>query len=302
MAAEKRKKNLSKNQRDAEEKPRLTGTLRIAALALSFLILGYQTALFVHSAAVERILSIKARPDTVYIHSTPKTPLPYQGGAVKTLKRPGNEDKRIERIVRQAASKREPESFTFNPNTVSIEDMMRLGLSEKQAKSIDNYRNKGGKFLRAEDFAKSYAVSEKVFERLKTFIDIPLLDINTADSAAFDALPGIGPYFASKMVSLRRDLGGYSCKEQLTDIWNFGEDRYRGLEDLIKVENPHYLDLWTADIEELKKHPYIRNYSKARGIVFYRKNNPAEDWTVEKLEKAGIIDKETALKLLKCIK
>lgn len=293
---------MSKNQRRADGKPRLTGTLRIGALAFSFLILGYQIALFVHSAAVERILSIAARPDTVYIYSPPPTGAPAKDTIPKTVKRQGNKDKRIEKIVRKTESVREPECFAFNPNTVSVEDLIRLGFSEKQAKSIDNYRVRGGKFLRPEDFAKSYAVSERTFERLKAFIDIPLLDINEADSAAFDGLPGIGPYFAAKIVGLRKGLGGFSCKEQLLDIWNFDEDKYKGLEDLIKVENPHYLDLWAADIEELKRHPYIRSYSKARGIVFYRKNNPKENWTVERLKEAGIIDENTALKLSKCVK
>ena len=36
------------------------------------------------------------------------------------------------------------ESFAFDPNTVSVADLQRLGLSERQAESIENYRSKGG--------------------------------------------------------------------------------------------------------------------------------------------------------------
>lgn len=95
------------------------------------------------------------------------------------------------------------ENFRFNPNVVSVNDLRRLGFSLKQAESIDNYRKKGGRFRRKEDFAKSYVVADSVYRRLEKYIDIPLLDINRADSAEFDALPGIGGYFAAKVVGVQ---------------------------------------------------------------------------------------------------
>ena len=33
--------------------------------------------------------------------------------------------------------------FRFDPNTISIEDLQRLGFSVKQARAIDNYRQAG---------------------------------------------------------------------------------------------------------------------------------------------------------------
>ena len=57
--------------------------------------------------------------------------------------------------VREKAARRPVETFRFNPNTVSLDDLMRLGFSEKQAQSIINYREKGGRFRRPADFAKS---------------------------------------------------------------------------------------------------------------------------------------------------
>jgi DNA uptake protein ComE-like DNA-binding protein len=50
------------------------------------------------------------------------------------------------------------------------------------------------------------------------------VDLNLADSAAFDALPGIGGWFASKMIEHRKALGGYSYKEQLMDIYRFDQE------------------------------------------------------------------------------
>lgn len=193
---------------------------------------------------------------------------------------------------------RPSESFPFNPNTVSVADLQRLGFTLKQAESIDAYRQKGGRFRRKEDFARSYVVADSVYERLAPFIRIPKLDINRADSAAFDALPGIGPYFAAKMVQERERLGTYRSTEQLMGIYNFSRERYDALRDLIcclPVEGATEFDLHTASEEQMRSHPYIRSYSLARSICLYRKYHPG--FTVDDLLHEGIIDSTAAVRL-----
>ena len=178
---------------------------------------------------------------------------------------------------------------------------MRLGFSEKQAAAIDSYRQKGGRFRRPSDFAKSYVVADSVFKRLKPFIDIPKLDINKADSAAFDELPGIGPYYAAKMVEYRGKLGGYSFKEQLMDIYRFDREKYDALSDLIVCSRPSTpFRLWQLPEDSLKRHPYIKSWQAAHSIVLYRQSMPQEQWTVEALKEAGILPEEDAGKLSRC--
>jgi len=65
---------------------------------------------------------------------------------------------------------RSAKAFRFNPNLADYDDFIALGLSAKTAKSILNYRSKGGTFRRPEDLAKIYTLSEKDFERLRPFI------------------------------------------------------------------------------------------------------------------------------------
>ena len=172
----------------------------------------------------------------------------------------------------------------------------------KQAQSIDNYRKKGGKFRRKGDFAKSYVVADSVFKRLEKFIDIPLVDLNLADSAAFDALPGIGGWFASKMIEHRKALGGYSYKEQLMDIYRFDQEKYDALSDLVTVsaDNVTPYPLWTLPADSLRLHPYIKDSETAHAIVLFRENNPTGQLTVASLVSAGIISSENAQKLIKC--
>ena len=271
------------------------------AIALVFLIIGFEVALFVHKAAVTCLVADRDRPDTVYVVERPK-PRAAEEAEEETetviVRKPSEHSPEAVR-VREKAARRPVETFRFNPNTVSLEDLMRLGFSEKQAQSILNYRAKGGRFRRPSDFAKSYVVADSVFDRLKPYIDIPRIDINKADSAAFETLPGIGPYFAAKMVSYRASLRGYSSPEQLMDIYHFDQEKYDGLKDLITCSRPAPYPLWTLPEADLAHHPYISK-DEAHSIVLYRTHQPRETWTLEGLKKAGVLSEDHYTKLSRC--
>lgn len=66
-----------------------------------------------------------------------------------------------------------PALFDFNPNTISHDSLLLLGFSDAQARGIENYRSKGGKFRRKEDFARMYTVSPEKYQELESFIVIP---------------------------------------------------------------------------------------------------------------------------------
>ena len=292
------------------EKDRKEGSgtaFRVGAIALAFLVLGYQVALFVHKAAEERIVANRDRPDTVYIVSggCGREESPPEGHAApgsagrKTFRASSGHSGRAREIYEKAPA-RKVESFKFNPNTVSLEELQRLGFSEKQAQSIINYRGKGGRFRRKSDFAKSYAVADSVYERLEPYIVIPKVDINKADSAAFDGLPGIGGWFAHKMVEYREQLHGYSCKEQLMDIYHFDREKFDGLKDLISCSPAPPFRFWSAPADSLRLHPHVRTWQTAKAIVLYRENTPRGQWTVEGLHAAGILTDEQASRLAKC--
>lgn len=285
----------------------LNASFVTGAIALVFLIIGYQVALFVHKAAVTRMAANRDHPDTVYVldralaeELLKESAVPPDSSSSPKIFIRKNAAHSPEVItLREKAAPRPVESFPFNPNTVSVEDLKRLGFSEKQAQSIENYRLKGGRFRRKSDFAKSYVVADSVYERLAPYIDIPLLDLNTADSTAFLDLPGVGPYFAGKMVAYRSRLGGYSCKEQLMEIRNFDREKYEGLQDLITCSEPVPFRLWELSEEELSSHPHISR-AEAHGIVLYREHNRPEDCTVEALKKTGVLSEEHAGRLSLC--
>ena len=291
------------------EEKRPSESFVMGVVALVFLVIGYQVSLFVHRAAVLRIEANRDSPDTVYVYreifsenSAPAAVTHMQNVSEEKVVRKVSEHSPKVAAVRENLPRKKVETFRFDPNTVSHEDLCRLGFSPKQAQSIIAYRQKGGRFRRKTDFAKSYVVADSVYSRLEPFIVIPLLDLNLADSADFDALPGIGGWFASKMIAHREALKGYSYKEQLMDIWKFDRQKYDALSDLITVDSlnitPYHL--WTLPADSLCRHPYIRNYETARAIVLFRESTPSEKWSVSAIEKAGILTSEYAGKLSRC--
>ena len=318
------------------ESKRPSESFILGVVALVFLIIGYQTAMFVYKAAVMKIAANRDEPDTVFIYqplvdassgtisassSTDLSSLPVKtsGGqsfneeksgksfsyaqSSQTAVRKNAPHSPVADAVRRNLPRRKVESFRFDPNTASEDELCRLGFSPKQARSIINYRDKGGRYRRREDFAKSFVVSDSIYRRLEAYIDIPQLDLNLADSAAFDALPGIGGWFASKMVEYRTRLGGYSYKEQLMDIWKFDQEKFDALADLVTV-SPEYMTpypLWTLPADSLRRHPYIRNYETARAIVLFRENTPQEKLTMDALIDAGILSPDYALKFSRCL-
>ena len=283
-----------------EEKKRgLSESFIIGVIAIVFLIVGYQTALFIHQAAVMKIAANRDEPDTVYVHVGPAV---QESGKEPVTARKNSEHTPRAEAVRKNLPRKEVETFRFDPNTVSIEDLCRLGFSQKQAQSIENYRRKGGRFNRRSDFAKSFVVSDSIYRRLEPYIDTPLVDLNLADSAAFDALPGIGGWFASKMIEHRNALNGYSYKEQLMDIYRFDQEKYDALSDLVSVSQEHMTPypLWTLPADSLRNHPYIGNWETARAIVLYRESTPEEKWTTDHLLDAGILTASQHDKLSRC--
>ena len=186
--------------------------------------------------------------------------------------------------------------FKFDPNLISIQDWKKLGLSAKQAQSILNYRNKGGKFYKVDDLKKMYAISAKTFERLQPYVEIggmqhfgdkksfevkanpkrePMqIEINTADTIKLDEIKGIGAAFSRRIAKYRDRLGGFYQKEQLMEVFGLDSIKFEEIKSqvLIDVSAIKKININTADFETLKNHPYLK-YNQINAIIQYRKQH-----------------------------
>jgi competence protein ComEA len=190
--------------------------------------------------------------------------------------------------------------FNFNPNNLAVEEWIKLGISEKQARIIKNYEAKGGKFKTKEDLKKMYSISSSTYQKLESYIKIPLensasfenkafelntarnendkpappkilIDINKADSAEFTQIRGIGPSFASRIVKYRTRLGGFYKKEQLMEVWGLDSIKYAQIEDQTIISNVqlHQINVNNCTFDEFKTFPYL-SYKQMNAIINYR--------------------------------
>ncbi len=197
------------------------------------------------------------------------------------------------------------ERFTFDPNTADSTQLLRLGLQPWQVRNIYKYRAAGGIYRKPLDFAKLYGLTVKQYRELEPYIRIssdympaatlandkesftrkepkdsvtyqrPVkiketehIVLNTADTTSLITIPGIGPYYARKIVQYGNRLGGYVSVDQLDEIDDFPTEAKKYL--VINNPTPKKLNINQLSLNELKRHPYI-NFYQAKAITDYRR-------------------------------
>ena len=206
--------------------------------------------------------------------------------------------------------------FPFNPNTITEEEWLQMGLTDRQVRNIMNYKAKGGKFYSKNDLGKLYTISEEDFAQLEPFIVlpevsrggsnksaskqqnekaveepkpitkkvIPIVDLNTVDSTTLVELPQIGSYTAVRIIEFREKLGGFVEKEQLRAVKGMDEARYAVIEPYINLGavEVRKVDVNRADFKTLVHHPYL-SYEQVKRIFNQReKRGMIKNW--EQLE------------------
>ena len=62
-----------------------------------------------------------------------------------------------------------------------------------------------------------------------------LLDLNTATLQDFDALPGIGPVLADRIISWRTEHSRFASVDQLREVSGIGESKYQSIKAKVRV-------------------------------------------------------------------
>lgn len=207
--------------------------------------------------------------------------------------------------------------FYFDPNTISAEGWRKLGLRDKTIATIENYRNKGGKFREPGDIRKIWGLFPDEAERLIPYVKIVsapaaanysnpstlevsantferkrvpgVVDVNQSDTTTWIALPGIGSKLSQRIINFRTKLGGFYKVEQVAETFGLPDSVYQKIKPLLKITGEvQKIDINGAKVDELKAHPYI-NYQVANAIVQYR-NQHGDYKSAEDIRKIMIID------------
>ncbi len=179
--------------------------------------------------------------------------------------------------------------FYFDPNSVSIDSLVDMGLSPKQAQVVINYRNKGGRFKVADDLSKIHVIDSFTFRKLKPWVKISsdispcdstrvevvpqkvYIELNSADTVSLTKLKGIGRSFARRIIAYRDLLGGFYSVSQLSEVYGLSPEVIGSIQTNIWVDSTaiKHLNLNLVSYEDLKNHPYLTDY-QAKAIVYYR--------------------------------
>ncbi len=99
------------------------------------------------------------------------------------------------------------------------------------------------------------------------------IDVNQADSAAWVALPGIGPGFARRILGFRERLGGFASVEQLLEVYGIDTLWVRQNLKKFRLGSGVYRSLYVNRViwNEFR-HPYLP-YTQAKVVLNYRKQH-----------------------------
>lgn len=216
----------------------------------------------------------------------------------------------------------------FNPNTASEEELMTLGFPKYLSKTINNYRQKGGKFKFKEDLLKIYGMKPELYTSLVAYISLPSkqenngsdygeykanqsnftkepakivyakksissFNINLADTTQLIQIKGIGRVFAMRIIKYRDLLGGFYSIDQVKETY--------GIEPEIIEELKKYCTI-KQDFNKIKinqvaqiRHPYLK-YNQAKAVIAFRNQHGAFK-SINDLSKIKIIDESTIIKI-----
>ncbi len=195
--------------------------------------------------------------------------------------------------------------FSFDPNKLSKEAWIELGLTEKQAQTILNYLKNGGSFKKKTDLKKVYSISDSFYASIEDSLLLPLNDegvapsqqkgivnenqaletkkkvfnqktifLNNSDTLDWESLYGIGPVYARRILKYRNSLGGFYSANQLYEVWGIQDSVIDKVMDYLKVDSikVEKMNINKLKALELKSHPYI-DWNIANAIVNYRNSH-----------------------------
>lgn len=194
----------------------------------------------------------------------------------------------------------------FDPNSLSKEDWIEIGLSERQATSILKYLSTGAVLRVKNDVKKLYPIDDDLYSQLEPMIALPdeqikskknygrkddndskvvekvevkeieiePMSINRASIEELQTIKGVGPFFAKEIVEMRERYGGILAPEQLLSIYKLDQEKLDEIAPYLIFDKSeiHKININTATELILKKHPLISS-DMAKSIVYLRSIN-----------------------------
>ncbi|MEO9258412.1 MAG: helix-hairpin-helix domain-containing protein [Crocinitomicaceae bacterium] len=170
-------------------------------------------------------------------------------------------------------------SSPFNPDTLTLNSWMKLGLSEKQATTLLNFKTYLGGIHSVEDLRKIFvldSVQIASWEPFLVFSKKPFLvvELNSAQQEDLIKIKGVGPFISKQIIQYRTQLGGFISINQLKEVYGVKPETFEEVKDHLSIDEHliRKININTIEASELSKQPYL-NYNQANSIVEIRKQH-----------------------------
>ena len=119
---------------------------------------------------------------------------------------------------------------------------------------------------------------QKTTESRKTQTSFPvqkkkynITELNKCDSAALEALPGLGPVLSGRIIKYRNLLGGFASVDQLKEVYGLSMEIYSTVSDYLTADTLliRKIDINSATYRDLLRFPYLEK-EHVEGILKYR--------------------------------
>lgn len=107
-----------------------------------------------------------------------------------------------------------------------LEDGMKIYIPNQNERQENNEN--------AENTAKAENTPSMQIQDTNTKQDV--ININTATQEELDALPGIGPATATKIIEYRKEKGKFKQKEEIKEVSGIGEAKYEKIKEYISIK------------------------------------------------------------------
>jgi hypothetical protein len=156
-------------------------------------------------------------------------------------------------------------TFTFVPEEAPPAELTEAPRVETPQVAVTGDTSKPGAKVRP--FYQKPAERKLRYPRREKFPAGTIVELNRADTATLQKVPGIGSTFSRRIVGYRRILGGYYTVEQLSEVYGIDEDRYEELKGWFRVDTTliRKLPVNSLPVDSLGRHPYL-SYKEARQL------------------------------------
>lgn len=175
----------------------------------------------------------------------------------------------------------------FNPNTVSLTELIQMGLSNKTANTWISYREKISLFEHKSDINKVYGLTNDDYRRLAPYIEIEpheelseiidskktstaslrltpfMFDPNKASESILENL-GLSQKQIQNIIKFRQKGGHFYSKEDVKKIYTISLDEFSQLEPFIIIP----IEENKEEIQVSKNDDFVIDINKSEGYEF----------------------------------